>query len=201
MGKSSVSRHLTQEFVRRWPIANPRGEVIRRDLTATQIPAIDAAWVAANYQPKESRTAQQTELLALSTELTGELLRADEYVIGVPMHNWGPSSVFKLWADQIVRFGETMLLTPAGMKGALGRRKVTFFVSAGRSYHPGAEDSSRNLLVPWLRTFFGNLGVTELRFHFVDGAGALRSGRVDRDAFMAPHLAAVESFFTQTSSS
>jgi FMN-dependent NADH-azoreductase len=31
-----------------------------------------------------------------SSPMTGELLDADEYVIGVPMHNWGPSSSFKL---------------------------------------------------------------------------------------------------------
>ncbi|HVU45279.1 MAG TPA: NAD(P)H-dependent oxidoreductase [Terracidiphilus sp.] len=199
MGEASISRRLTAEFVSRWRMVNLQGEVISRDLTTMHIPAIDADWVAANYLPPESRTPQQNQLLVLSNELAGDLLRADEYVFGVPMHNWGPASIFKLWADQIVRFGKTVLLTPSGMKGALDTKKITFFVSAGRSYRPGAEDASRNLLVPWLRTFFGSLGVTEMRFHFVDGAGALRSGQVDREAFLAPHLAAVQSFFSQPS--
>src|SRR5262245_20030769 len=99
---SSISRHLTREFVRQWRIANPQGRVIYRDLAAMQIPMVDASWIAANYTPVESRTQGQKHHLALSTELTRELLDADEYVIGVPMHNWGPSAGLKLWADQIV---------------------------------------------------------------------------------------------------
>jgi FMN-dependent NADH-azoreductase len=199
MGHASISRHLTAEFVRRWRLANPAGDVLYRDLTAGRIPAIDAAWVAANYQPRDARTAQQNEVLSLSTGFTRELLRSDEYVIGVPMHNWGPSSVFKLWADQIARFGETILLTPSGMKGNLGAKKITFFVTAGRSYRPGAEDPARNHLVPWLRTFFENLGVPVMRFHFVDGTAAVMYGKISQGAFLAPHLAAVESFFPQPS--
>lgn len=199
MGEASISRPLTTEFERLWRVANPRGEVLRRDLAAMQIPAVDADWVAANYQPEESRMPRQSQLLALSTELTRELLRADEYVIGVPMHNWGPCAVFKLWADQIVRFGETILLTPSGMKGNLGTKKVTIFAAAGRSYRPGAEDPSRNHLVPWLRTFWENLGVTDLHIHFIDGAGAVRWGKISQQAFLAPHLAAVESLFAPPS--
>jgi FMN-dependent NADH-azoreductase len=126
MGDDSLSRRLTREFVRRWRQRNPQGRVIRRDLAAIEIPVIDAAWIAANYAQAELRTQQQNELLALSTEFTGELLEADEYVIGVPMHNWGPSARFKLWVDQIVRFGKTILITPTGMKGTLDKKRAMF---------------------------------------------------------------------------
>ncbi|MEI9976076.1 MAG: NAD(P)H-dependent oxidoreductase [Ignavibacteriota bacterium] len=105
MGEDSVTRYLTREFVRLWRFANPLGRVISRDLAANEIPVVDAAWVRANMTPKESRTPEQNEVLALSTILTGEVLDADEYVFGIPMHNWGPSASFKLWVDQIVRFG------------------------------------------------------------------------------------------------
>ena len=102
MGEAAISRVLTNEFVQRWLSANPRSTVIRRDLTTIAIPVIDAAWVAANYTPKDSRTQQQNELLKLSTEFIAELLDADEYVMGMPIHNWGPPSSFKLSVDQIV---------------------------------------------------------------------------------------------------
>src|SRR5262245_59186717 len=91
MGEDSISHRLTREFVLRWPGQTPQGRALRRDLATMDIPAIDATWVAANYAA-ESRTPEQNALLALSTELIGELLEADEYVIGVPMHNWGPSA-------------------------------------------------------------------------------------------------------------
>ena len=88
MGEATISRLLTKEFVQRWLSANPQSTVIIRDLTTTTIPVVDAARVAANYTPEESRTHHQNELLKLLTEFITELLDADEYVMGMPMHNY-----------------------------------------------------------------------------------------------------------------
>jgi FMN-dependent NADH-azoreductase len=192
MGEASISRRLTAEFARHWRRANPQGKVIYRDATAITIPVITAAWVAANYTPKESRTPEQHSLLTLSTELTSELLEAGEYVIGVPMHNWGPSSSFKLWIDQILRFGDTVALTPEGPRGMLGNKRATFVVAAGRHYGSNCVDAPRNHLVPWLRTFFGYLGMNDMQFVFADGAAEVRYGKIERAAFLAPHIQAIE---------
>ncbi len=197
MGEASISRRLTREFVRRWRRANPRGTVLSRDLAGIAIPVIDAPWVAANYTPRELRTRQQNELLALSTELTKELLDADEVAIGLPMHNWGPCTSFKLWVDQIVRFGETVALTPSGIEGTLHNKRVTCFVSAGRDFSHYSENAARNHLEPWLRTFFGSLGVPDLRLIFADGTAAVKNGKIDRAAFLAPHIEAMQSLFAE----
>jgi FMN-dependent NADH-azoreductase len=201
MGEASISRRLTREFVQRWRNANPRGEVILRDLTTIAIPVIDAAWVSANLTPRESRTRQQNETLALSTEFTRELLDADEYVIGVPMHNWGPSSSFKLWVDQVLRFGETIVITPSGPKGTLDKKRATFFIAAGGRYGPGSTDAHKNYLEPWLRSFFGYLGVKNMQFFVADGAASVTYGKIDQAAFLAPHIKAVQSLFAETLSS
>lgn len=198
MNEDSISRQLSREFERNWRNANLHGNVIYRDLTRTTIPVIDSAWISANLTPKESRTQEQEAILALSTQLTKELIESDEYVIGIPMHNWGPSSSFKLWADQVVRFGETIAVTQEGMKGALDHKRATFFVAAGRSYDSQSEDASRNYLVPWLRTFFQNLGVTNLRFTLADGTAQVKYGKIDRAIFLAPHLEAMQSFIPST---
>ena len=87
--ETSVSRGLTSEYVENWKKANPNGKVITRDLTASNLKTIDAAWVGAAYTPKDARTAEQNETLAVSDTLLGELKAADEYVLGVPMHNFG----------------------------------------------------------------------------------------------------------------
>ena len=196
MGEGSISRHLTHEFVRQWRAANPRGKVIERDLTCVDIPPIDAAWIGANLTPKEARTAQQDEMLALSTVSTHEVLEADEYAIGVPMHNWGPSASFKLWADQIVRFGETVVTTGGAMKGTLGKKRITFFLAAGRNYG-AATGGPTNHLEPWLRTFFGSLGVSLMHFVFADGTSAVKYGKLDQAEYLAPRLAEVRSIFAE----
>ena len=85
----SVSRQLTEAFVNQWKSSHPDGTVVDRDLNATSISPISAEWVGAAYTPQEARTAQQKELLAFSDALLAELEQADEYVFGVPMHNFG----------------------------------------------------------------------------------------------------------------
>jgi len=194
MGENSISRRLTCEYAHKWRAANPDGKVIYRDLAATHFPVIDAAWVAANYA-QASRTPRQNDLLALSTELTTELLEADEYVIGAPMHNWGPSAGLKLWTDQLVHFGRTVLITPRGMKGNLQHKRAWFFIAAGRPFHPGSENAARNHLQPWLRTFFSNLGVTDMQFMFVDGTADVQNGKIDQAVFLAPHVKAIQQLF------
>src|ERR1700736_3197656 len=87
LGEASISRHLTTEFVQNWKQANPYGKVLPRDLTATKLFPVDAAWIGGSYTPEDSRTPAQREVLALSDALIAELHSADEYVIGVPMHN------------------------------------------------------------------------------------------------------------------
>jgi FMN-dependent NADH-azoreductase len=87
----SVSRQLTGAFVTQWKSSHLDGTVIDRDLNAAAISPITAEWVGAAYSPEEARTAQQKGLLAVSDVLLAELEQADEYVIGVPMHNFGVS--------------------------------------------------------------------------------------------------------------
>jgi len=197
LGEIPLSRRLTREFVRRWQGANPGGTVIERDLAAKPIPVIDAAWIAANLTPPGARTPQQNERLALSTEFARELLISDEYVIGTPMHNWGPSASLKLWIDQIVRFGETLTLTPQGPRGNLSGKRATFVIAAGQDYRPGSASHSRNFLEPWLRTFFAYLGVADIRFVFADRARAVRYGQLDPEAFLEPHIGEIDSLFEQ----
>ena len=190
MGEAAISRCLTREFVRKWLAANPQGTVITRDLTTTAIPVLDAAWVSANYTPKELRTREQDRLLELSTKLIAELLDADEYVIGMPMHNWGPPSSFKLWVDQIVT-PLTKATRPCYKKRAI------FIIAAGGVYAPGSADASKNHLVPWLRSLFEFLGIKHMEFVLVEGTRETNNGKIDRETFLAPHMEAMNALFVQ----
>ncbi|WCM22096.1 NAD(P)H-dependent oxidoreductase [Paraburkholderia bryophila] len=195
MGEASISRRLTHEFARNWLRTQPGGEVRYRDLTRTPIPVIDAAWSAANFTPKALRSSQQNDLLALSSVFTSELLEADDYVIGVPMHNWGPSASFKLWVDQIVRQEETLTATPAGPRGTLSGKRATFVIAAGASYGPDLASASRNFVEPWLRTLFAYLGVADMRFLVADGAVNVLNGTIGQADFLAPHIECVRALF------
>ena len=194
MGEAAISRVLTNEFVQGWLSANPRSTVIRRDLTTIAIPVIDAAG-SPQTTPKESRTQQQNELLKLSTEFIAELLDADEYVMGMPIHNWGPPSSFKLWVDQIVTATSSPERPLAGRRATLTGKRATFIIAAGAVYAPGSANASKNYLEPWLRTLFGSLGIKDMQFVLADGTRETNKGNIDRTAFLAPHLEAIQVLF------
>jgi FMN-dependent NADH-azoreductase len=187
----SVSRELTAAFVTQWKTSYPFGSVVHRDLTATAIPPINADWVGAVYTPQEARSQQQNELLSLSDSLLAELEQADEYVFGVPMHNFGIPSVLKLWIDQIARVGRTFTYAGGTPKGLIVGKKATFIIATGGIYDAQTQMASFNFVEPYLRSVFGFLGLTDVTFLTAGGTMALNHGH-DRDAFLAPHLQAVQ---------
>lgn len=188
----SVSRQLTDAFVTQWKFAHPNGTVVGRDLNATPILPINAEWVGAAFTPEEARTPQQKERLAFSEVLLAELEQADEYVFGVPMHNFSVPSVLKLWIDQIARVGRTFSYADGTPRGLLTGKKATFIIATGGTYDATTQMSSFNFVEPYLRSVFGFLGVTDATFLTTGGTAALNYGQ-DRDAFLAPHLQAVQS--------
>jgi FMN-dependent NADH-azoreductase len=190
MGTASVSRHLSQTFVEHWKQANPDGKVVTRDLTKSGLTSINAEWVAAAYTPADKRTEEQKQVLALSDELVKELQEADEYAIGVPMHNFGVASVFKQWIDQVVRAGVTFRYVDGAPKGLLQDKKATILIAAAGVYGPGTATASLNFVEPYLKVVFGFIGVTDVTFHTADGAAALNYG-TDRAVFLQPHEEAV----------
>jgi FMN-dependent NADH-azoreductase len=187
----SVSRELTAAYVTQWKASHPDGRVIERDLNATALPPINAEWVGAVYTPENSRNPQQKELLSLSDSLLAELEQADEYVVGVPMHNFGVPSVLKLWIDQIARVGRTFSYADGKPKGLIIGKKAIFIIATGGIYDAQTQMASFNFVEPYLRAVFGFLGLTDATFRTAGGTKVLNQGH-DRDAFLAPHVQAVQ---------
>jgi FMN-dependent NADH-azoreductase len=188
MGERSVSRKLTAEFAKIWVETHPDGAVISRDLATLNIPVVNGDWVAAAYTPEDARTAEQKKALAISDLLIGELQKADEYVIGVPMHNFSIPSTLKLWIDQVVRIGKTTAYSATGLEGLLKGKKVTLLIASGGVYEQGSGREAFNFVTPYLRTVFGFLGITDVHFIAAGGTKELMTGNVDPQTFLAPSL-------------
>jgi FMN-dependent NADH-azoreductase len=195
LGEASISRHLSAEFVRKWQQANPDGKVIARDLTTTGISPVDGNWVGAVYTQEESRTSAQKETVALSDKLIAELEAADEYVFGVPMHNFGIPSTMKLWIDQVVRVGRTFSYSESGPVGLLKGKKATFMIASGGVYSKGTPMAPYDFVEPYLRAVFSFLGLSNTDFIVAGGASAVMSGKADRATFLKPFDEAIDSSF------
>jgi len=186
--ETSISRELTKEFAKTWKESHPDGRVIVRDLAATDSKPLNAAWIVANFTPAGSRSTEQNELLALSEELITELEQADEYVLGVAMHNFSIPGTLKLWIDQIARSGRTFSYGSGGPKGLLTGKKATVVVATGGVYERGTPTGGFDFVEPYLRAVLGFMGVTDVTFVTASGAAKLMSGTVDRATFLQPTL-------------
>jgi len=190
---SSVSRELTREFVSNWKASHPSGKVIDRDLAANPPKPLDQAWIYATFTPEEARQPEQKDLIAYSDQCISELELADEYVIGVAMHNFSIPSVLKLWIDQVVRRGRTFSYGADGPRGLLSGKKATVLVATGGVYDAGTPYAALNFIDPYLRTILGFIGITDVKFVTAGGTAQLMSGTVDRGQFLQPHLEQVRS--------
>ncbi len=187
---SSFSRQLTEEFVQQWKLTHPDGRVMTRDLTATALQPVTAEWIRAANSPESSLTAHQRDVLAASDELIAELQAADEYVLGVPMHNFSIPAVLKLWIDQIVRIGRTFTYDNGAPVGLLRSKKATILVASGGTYEPGTPKAAMNFVEPYLRLIFGFIGVTDTTFANAGGTARLMYG-VDRQTILQPALESI----------
>jgi FMN-dependent NADH-azoreductase len=187
MGGRSISRRLTADFARTWLKSHPNSKIVTRDLTALDLPRVDALWISAAHTPEETHTEDQKRALAVS-----DLKNGDEYVFGVPMHNFGVPSTLKLWIDQVARAGKTFSYTANGPTGLLTGKKATVLVASGGVYEQGSSMAAFNFVAPYLQAVFGFLGITDLTIISAGGTAQLMSGKVDTHAFLAPTLEKVQ---------
>ena len=193
-GEFSVSRHLSAEFVRNWEIANPDGIVIVRDTTTSQIPPVTGEWIGAMHIPEDARTERQRSLLTLADTFIAEMVAADEYVLGVPMHNFSIPSTLKLWIDQVALPNKTFSYVNGRPVGLLTGKKATILIASGGTYDAGTAMVSLNHAEPYLRTIFGFFGVTDVTVLSAGGTSSLARGG-DRDTFLEPLVASVRAQF------
>ena len=188
MGERSISRALTSQFTNSWLQAHPTGEVITRDLTKVEIPVVDNLWVAAAFTPPDQRNPDQNQVLRVSESLVADLVDADEYVFGVPMHNFSIPAGLKLWIDQVMRAGKTFAYTANGPTGLLTGKKATLLMASGGVYEAGSAMAALNFVSPYLRTVLGFMGINHVTIISAEGAAQVARGAADPRAFLAPSL-------------
>src|SRR3954453_4169347 len=126
-GSNGQSSLLAQRFVDGWKASHPAGKVIVRDLAKTPVPHLDAARFGAFLSAADTRTPEQTEVVAYSDGLIDEVRDADVIVLGLPMYNFGVPSTLKAYFDHIARAGVTFRYTATGPVGLLNNKTVYVF--------------------------------------------------------------------------
>jgi FMN-dependent NADH-azoreductase len=193
--RRSTSRRVSAAYAEAWRAAHPDGAVLRRDLGHNPLPPVDEAWtevdeivIGEGLTDLDAIAARLTEpahrtSFWLTRELLDELLAADVVLIGTPMYNWSIPAQLKAWIDRV-----TFPWLPLA-----GKRAVVATARAG-AYGPGSPREGLDLQEPYLRQWFGRLGVRDVAFlhselTFAGVVPALERFERARDA---SHAAALE---------
>ena len=164
-GDASQSTRLANRLIERLQHTASQSAVVVRDLGRTPHPALDEAALGGLFTPASQRTPEQAARVALDDALIAELQAADVLVIGVPMYNFGIPVQLKNWIDAIARTGVTFRYTEKGPQGLLKLKKVYVVLARGGMYR----DTPADTQVPYLRTLFTFLGVTDVEFIYAEG--------------------------------
>lgn len=163
--QGAQSTLLADELTAKLQQSNPGAKVVVRDLLADALPHLDESVLGAFFTPADQRSAEQNAIVAKSDALIAELRAADIVVIGAPLYNFGVSSQLKSYFDWIGRAGVTFRYTENGPVGLIEGKKV-YVVSARGGKYAGTPNDSQT---PFLRSFLGFLGMTDVTFIFAEG--------------------------------
>jgi FMN-dependent NADH-azoreductase len=163
--ENSHSTRLANVLVERLRADLPDATHTLRDLGRAPHPMLDEAALQALFTPSEKRTPEQAARVAQDDALIAEIQAADVLVIGVPMYNFGVSVQLKNWIDAISRAQVTFRYTENGPEGLLTGKKVYVALTRGGLYRNTPNDTQ----TPYLKTFFGFLGMTDVQFVYAEG--------------------------------
>ena len=176
-GADGQSSRLANAFVEQMR-ASESFNVTFRDLGAEPVPHLTAEVAGAALTPIAERTPEQQAKAALADALIDELAAADVIVLGLPMYNFSVPSALKAWFDHVARAGTTFRYTESGPEGLLGDKKVFVFAARGGTY----AGTDADLQTPYIRQFFGLLGIEEVEFVYAEG---LNLGEDSKQAALA----------------
>jgi FMN-dependent NADH-azoreductase len=165
LGANSVSRELTRSVV-----AHPNTQVEYLDLavdTPNHLNVDSLGFRTAPGTPGLNEVQQREN--AISERLVSQFLAADVVVIGAPMYNFSVPSQLKSWIDRVAQAGRTFTYTDKGPKGLAGGKTVIVASTRGGVYSTNPALAGLDHQESYLRTVFGFLGVTDIRFVRAEG--------------------------------
>ncbi len=178
LGTNSVSRQLTAQIVASWLAAHRATDVSYLDL-AVDTPSHLSAESLGFRLPAgaaEPSDAQQREN-AVSEALVSQFLAADVVVIGAPLYNFSIPSQLKSWIDRVAQAGRTFKYTDKGPVGLAGGKTLIVASTRGGMYSTSDAGNAMEHQESYLKTIFGFLGVTDVRFVRAEGLAMGEAGK------------------------
>ena len=187
LGGNSVSRQLTAQIVASWRAAHPATQVSYLDLAVEAPSHLSAESLGFRLPAGSDLSEVQQRENAISEALVSQFLAADVVVVGAPFYNLAIPSQLKAWIDRIAQVGRTFKYTDKGPVGLAGGKTVIVASTRGGMYSTSDAGNAMEHQESYLKTIFGFLGVTDVRFVRAEGlamgdaakAAALNAAQAD----------------------
>jgi FMN-dependent NADH-azoreductase len=166
-GDDSVGDQLAKEMIADLCRAHPGLAVSTRDLVASPVSPISAAYAKAVINGASSDDPAFEE----SERLIAELEHCEALVITTPIHNFTLPAALKLWVDNVVRARRTFMVGPSGKIGLLRNRPVYVIVSSG-GVHRGPAANQPEFLTAYLRHVLNCVGLQDMNFIYLQAMAA-----------------------------
>lgn len=166
--EASVSRKLGNAVVEKIMEKYPDSSLKERDLAKMNFPHLEEKHITSFYTAENDRSTDQQLDVQLSDAVISELVEADIIVIDTSMYNFSVPSTLKAYIDHITRRDLTFRRTENGPEGMLKNKKLYIAFSGGGVYSEGPFQAF-DFNVPYIKTIFGFLGVTDSTVFRVEG--------------------------------
>jgi FMN-dependent NADH-azoreductase len=170
LGGNSVSRQLTAQIVASWRAAHPATEVGYLDLAVDTPSHLSAESLGFRLPAGAAELSDvQKHENAISEALVSQFLAADVVVMGAPLYNFSIPTQLKAWIDRIAQVGRTFKYTDKGPVGLAGGKTVIVASTRGGMYSTSDAGNAMEHQESYLKTIFGFMGVTDVRFVRAEG--------------------------------
>lgn len=168
LGPGSVSRQLSAAIVVSQQALHPNVEIVYCDLAADPIGHLSGADLAPGPGKVSDDPAVAHDFTTGQNPLE-QFLASDIVVVGAPMYNFTIPSQLKAWIDRLMIPGRTFRYTEAGPEGLAGGKTVIIASSRGGVYGEGTAVAFLDHQESYLRSIFGLVGITDIRFIRAEG--------------------------------
>jgi FMN-dependent NADH-azoreductase len=159
----SFSRKIGTAVMEALAQHHPDVHIVTRDLVTNPVPHVSPELLAAMFAKDP-----QAPALALSNQLTEQLMASDLLVVEAPMYNFGIPSALKAWIDHVLRAGMTFHYTANGPEGLLKNKKAILVIARGGIYTTGPA-AAMDHQESYLRAILGFIGIGPIETVYIEG--------------------------------
>jgi FMN-dependent NADH-azoreductase len=165
-GGRSKSISVADAFIEEYRRLRPSDTIDTLNVFTADLPAFDGPVVQAKYNILHGRPQGPDDQRAWKAveAVIGRFKSADQYLLAVPMWNFGIPYRLKHYFDVLIQPGYTFGVSPEkGYFGLVTGKPLVVVYARGGEYPAGSPSAAYDMQKPYVELAFGFMGFTDIR--------------------------------------